>query len=1022
MAVNFSRGGGSSVPPATLRYINRVASDLATSTNTSVESVMNMIISGAGDGIPAVGSTFVYDRRGSGTALAGQYSLLEGTTEVAEGSEWDIIDQITFNDVDENGIDTETTVNSLVANGNAVRLFIDANNWGFYTIDSIATTANTVDLEVTHISSRGMVNIPTASNFTLFIGFDAAAGTQGDSALAINVFIEPNGFVEGNEETATVSMIATEGNSVSSVIQLDTLTIARNGTVATQTGDQQNVPLMLGGNNYQYDVTYSNMNRTVTTSLETVTESLIARDSETVLIVRPGMNALLVDINTDSESGFAFRDEDRASKTIIARVTDSGTGIAPVGTTSYDWRYTDGTQVRVASPTDFNVVATGGSLANGAEVNTDRLIVDPSDVVGTLAFQCFVTGGDGRVASGQATLFEVNDGDAGIPGFNNAVVPIYIRSVEAPNTVPLVSGTYTFNTGILTFPGDDTVNDVHLGQWSILAARSTDLNTGRYFVTDANADITDPDINEYRPLSDIRSAQIGNQYQLVIDTTDNASNDRATALMDLGMDDRIGFTAAGDTDLANATNFNIFRIISAPVASGTDDLIFMDMQLESAGGASGVASHEITTRAIVSSPSNGWSGTVPAGTVQLWQRFANAISRDMTDLIAPDEWSSAVQSGTMGENGQDGLNTVSVFLYQRTMTNTRPDGPNEVEVYNFDDHTLSVPRNNNWTVTFPPASDGMYLWITFAVAVGRMATTMIAVDEWSVPELFTADGVDGLPGDSFRSVYLYQNFVTRPNPPDGAAGFNTAGEAVDATPWVIDPETPTGGQAIWVAQRDLRQPGSDGDWVAIGDNWSVRQSGVAGERGRDGRPGPRFAERTVYTDPAVGTAPTEAPSARIIWATGGITELTDGWELTPPTDVATSDLRVYYSVIVFIDTTGEEIISPAPVTGSQPIRGIDFSGLVTFRDGDDAFGVNGGTLTAINGGFIATNTINADRIRSGTITGDQIRGDTISGIGLTIGTVTTDGRTSGQRLEISDGRIIVYDDMDRVRVIIGNLG
>ena len=103
-----------------------------------------------------------------------------------------------------------------------------------------------------------------------------------------------------------------------------------------------------------------------------------------------GDGALLVDVTTTSPQGTVFKNAAGTAKTTIANVVDSATGGTPTGTITYDWTYANGTQVRVASASDFNVVTSGGLAADGSSVNTNRIIVGAEDVTDAASFICDV--------------------------------------------------------------------------------------------------------------------------------------------------------------------------------------------------------------------------------------------------------------------------------------------------------------------------------------------------------------------------------------------------------------------------------------------------------------------------------------------------------------------------------------------------------------------------------------------------------------------------------------------------------
>ena len=147
-----------------------------------------------------------------------------------------------------------------------------------------------------------------------------------------------------------------------------------------------------------------------------------------------------------------------------------------------------------------------------------------------------------------------------------------------------------------------------------------------------------------------------------------------------------------------------------------------------------------------------------------------------------------------------------------------------------------------------------------------------------------------------------------------------------------------------------------------------------------------------------------APSATITWANGNISSITSGWSVTPPTQVATSNLVVFSSVLVFIDTTPP--FTSTAATGSPPVQSTSFSGLVTFTGGD--FAVDGSTITSIDGGNITTGTIGADQIAAGSITADELSANfilsrTVRSPNYVAPTVGTNPPNEGYSLEHGQG-------------------
>lgn len=79
----------------------------------------------------------------------------------------------------------------------------------------------------------------------------------------------------------------------------------------------------------------------------------------------------------------------------------------------------------------------------------------------------------------------------------------------------------------------------------------------------------------------------------------------------------------------------------------------------------------------------------------------------------------------------------------------------------------------------------------------------------------------------------------------------------------------------------------------------------------------------------------------------------------------------------------------------------------------------GSGATPANSWIEQVEVIDGDLLVAGTVTADRLVSTTISTLGLTIGTLKSN--PTGQRIEISDDKIVVYDSSGNVRVKIGNL-
>ena len=155
----------------------------------------------------------------------------------------------------------------------------------------------------------------------------------------------------------------------------------------------------------------------------------------------------------------------------------------------------------------------------------------------------------------------------------------------------------------------------------------------------------------------------------------------------------------------------------------------------------------------------GWSQTIPAANGNpCYVIQAVAVSDDgQTDTIlgtndtSGGDWSNILLLVTDGENG---LNTATVFLYARAADVSDLSAPSEVLYYDFSTSKLYEKVNNTyrewtsstWSLSIP-ASDGNPCFMTLASAASTEAKDAIATSEWQAIRKIVEDGADGEQGD-----------------------------------------------------------------------------------------------------------------------------------------------------------------------------------------------------------------------------------------------------------------------------------
>jgi hypothetical protein len=396
-------------------------------------------------------------------------------------------------------------------------------------------------------------------------------------------------------------------------------------------------------------------------------------------------------------------------------------------------------------------------------------------------------------------------------GVSTAQVLLYKRSATAP-ALPSTASTYTFATGLLTGQNNG---------WSQAppAANGNPLYVTTATAAGGGASVSVPAASWSAP---------------VVFTQDGAdgSNGRSTAQV-----------------------FLYQRAASAPaVPSVTTTYTF--------------------ATAVLSGADNGWSQSVPAVNGQpLWVTAASASSTGSTDSIAANEWAGPVIMAQDG-SGSNGLNSATVYLYQRKAT--APSVPSVNTTYTFASGALTG-INNGWSQTIPAVVAGQSLWITQATALGSGSTDSITPAEWATPQILAQDGTNGL---STAQVLLYQRAASAPAVPSAATTYTFATNTLTGVNNGWSQSVPaTNGQPLWVTAASASGTGAT-DTIAANE-WAspviMAQDG-AGGTGSNG-----LNSATVYLYQRSATAPA-VPSVTTTYTftTGILAGTNNGWSQSAP--------------------------------------------------------------------------------------------------------------------------------------------
>ena len=387
-------------------------------------------------------------------------------------------------------------------------------------------------------------------------------------------------------------------------------------------------------------------------------------------------------------------------------------------------------------------------------------------------------------------------------------------------------------------------------------------------------------------------------------------------------------------------------------------------------------------------------------------------------------------------------------------TNGNPgQGVREVTIFRLNDSTINA---SSGTFADPLASNSEWSFNVPEITVNGQVV-------YSRTRTFTSDGaapqdtswsgqsiafrrVDGQTVTGPRGQGVRDATIFRLNSTTISSSSGTYTDPLNGnTSWSFSvPAISANGDIIYSSTRTLTSDAAspqDGTWST--PTIAFRRVDGQTVTGPAGTPAPRFSERLLYTNPAVSTASAapSAPSATITWSTGALSSITSGWSETPPTQQASSAQTTYRSVIVFIDTAATATTTAA--TGGTVTEGINFSGLVTFDSG--AFAVGGSTVTNIDGGNIATDSIRASSLdiddtitlagaSSGFVAGrtgisdfgtdgfyigrTSTGGTTADGFQLSHTSVTDNNSVGDASTELTSGTVqgVIHDDRSGLRI------
>ncbi len=214
---------------------------------------------------------------------------------------------------------------------------------------------------------------------------------------------------------------------------------------------------------------------------------------------------------------------------------------------------------------------------------------------------------------------------------------------------------------------------------------------------------------------------------------------------------------------------------------------------------------------------NGWSATIPAGTDPLYVSVATAASSGASDTITSGEWATAVVLAENGADGGDGLNSATVYLFQRTATSTPPSLPSASVTYTFATG-VATGMNNGWVQSLP-TTGGAYRWVTTASALSTGATDTLSSGEWATAALLAEDGTPGSAGTSTFTATIYKQDTIAPSAPSGGTFNFTTAVLTPPSGWSATPPAASITTLTWTSTYTF-STGTPGATVTAG-TWAT---------------------------------------------------------------------------------------------------------------------------------------------------------------------------------------------------------
>ena len=295
----------------------------------------------------------------------------------------------------------------------------------------------------------------------------------------------------------------------------------------------------------------------------------------------------------------------------------------------------------------------------------------------------------------------------------------------------------------------------------------------------------------------------------------------------------------------------------------------------------------------VTSPTYSWAitGATPttgsASTITITPSLsASSVTAALTvngsNLSAPIVRTITMPITLDGSGGAAGLNSATVYLYNKNTSTTPPALFSGTFTYTFTSGVLSGGTLNGWSQTPPSIAAGEFLFLSLATASSTAATDTIPYTEFSTPQVISGTGTNGANTAIVSLFNSNSSAVSAPTLPTGTFTYTFATAVLSGgtlNSWSQTAPSLTTGQYLWQIQATAYSSAAT-DTIAASEFSGAVVVGANGAAGNSFRIA-YYTQSQSLSAPSVSPNPTSGSTSfptSVAWS-GSITSPAAGQSL-----------------------------------------------------------------------------------------------------------------------------------------------